>query len=57
MPLIQGHSQKSLRTNIAKERAAGKPLPQAIAIAMKTGRTAWRKKHKVGAFPKRLARK
>lgn len=57
MPLIQGHSRKSLRTNIAKERAAGKPLPQAVAIAMKTGRAAWRKKHKVGAFPKRLAKK
>lgn len=33
MPLIKSTSKKAFGENIAKERAAGKPIKQAVAIA------------------------
>ena len=40
MPLIKGASKKSFSENIAKERGAGKPIKQAIAIAYSEKREA-----------------
>ena len=40
MPLIKGTSDKSFHANVAKERAAGKPLKQALAIAFAQKRIA-----------------
>jgi hypothetical protein len=34
MPLVKGKSQKAVSKNIAIERKHGKPLKQAIAIAL-----------------------
>jgi len=34
MPLIKGSSRKVISANIKKERHAGKPQDQAVAIAM-----------------------
>jgi len=34
MPLKKGSSRKTVSTNIRRERAAGKPIKQAIAIAL-----------------------
>jgi hypothetical protein len=39
MPLKKGKSRKVISENIATERAAGRPMDQAVAIAMrKAGR-------------------
>ena len=57
MPLIQGHTKASIHTNIQREVRAGRPRKQAVAIALGTARTAWRKTHKKGRFPKHLTRK
>ena len=46
MPLKKGYSKKTIGHNIKKELAAGKPMKQAIAIALQTARTAKRKKKK-----------
>ena len=46
MPLKQGYSKKTISENIARERRAGKPRNQAIAIAMETARLAKRKRNK-----------
>jgi len=35
MPLVPGSSQKAISQNIKTERKAGKPIKQAIAIAMR----------------------
>lgn len=57
MPLKNGHSDATIRTNIAKEVRSGRSRAQAVAIALSVARAAWRKRHKVGAFPARLAKK
>ena len=38
MPLKRGSSRKVISANIETEMAAGKPQPQAVAIALKTAR-------------------
>lgn len=40
MPLIKSTSKKALSQNIAAERAAGKPMNQAMAIAFSVKREA-----------------
>jgi len=40
MPLKKGYSKKTVSENIAKERHAGKPEAQAVAIAMNVKRQA-----------------
>jgi hypothetical protein len=40
MPLIKGKSKKAISANIKTEMAAGKPQPQAVAIALNTARVA-----------------
>jgi hypothetical protein len=40
MPLIKSRSKKAIGKNIAKEKAAGKPKKQAVAIALNTARKA-----------------
>lgn len=44
MPLIKSPSDKAVSQNIRIERNAGKPLRQAIAIALETQRRAGGKK-------------
>jgi hypothetical protein len=46
MPLINSTSKKALGENIAKERHAGKPEKQAVAIAFSEKRKAIAKKMK-----------
>jgi len=43
MPLKKGTSEKTVSTNIKREIAAGKPKPQAVAIALNTKRESARK--------------
>ena len=54
--LIRGSSNRSIRTNIAQKtaRRGAKSSPQAVAIAYRTAREAWREGHPKGPFPKRL---
>lgn len=40
MPLIKSTSKRAFTKNIEKERAAGKPIKQAVAIAYATQRAA-----------------
>jgi len=40
MPLVKSTSKRAFGENIAKERAAGKPIKQAVAIAYATQRDA-----------------
>lgn len=46
MPLIRGSSRPTIAQNIARERAAGKPQRQAIAIAERVADEARRKRAK-----------
>lgn len=46
MPLKQGYSKAAISENIKRERAAGRPRAQAIAIALHTARTAQKKSGK-----------
>jgi hypothetical protein len=46
MPLVKGYSRKSISKNIRTERKAGRPLKQAIAIALNVARKAKAKKKK-----------
>jgi hypothetical protein len=48
MPLQKGSSKKTISKNIATERNAGKPVKQAIAIAMSVAGKGYKKKGKHG---------
>ncbi len=45
MPLIHSAKKSAIGENIKRERAAGKPSKQAIAIALETARRAKSGKH------------
>ena len=45
MPLIKSTSKKAFGENVARERAAGKPEKQAVAIAYSTKREAAKHSH------------
>lgn len=44
MPLIKGSSKKAIGENIRKEKGAGKPQAQAVAIALETARRVKKKR-------------
>jgi hypothetical protein len=46
MPLKRGSSRKTVSENIRKERAAGKPQKQAVAIALSQARRSRGKRKK-----------
>jgi hypothetical protein len=46
MPLVKSKSKAAFSSNVAKERQAGKPLPQALAIAYSVQRRAKKGAHR-----------
>ena len=53
MPIKQGYSSKSIGKNITMEKKAGKPMKQAVAIALSTAEKAAKAAGKPGKAPKR----
>lgn len=56
-PLAAGYSQKTVLKNIAKLSREGYGCAQASAIALRSARAAYRKRHPRGALPLHLKRK
>lgn len=52
--LIKGFSRKSIEENIRKEREAGTPQKQAVAIALETARRAKRERRRAMRMRKSL---
>lgn len=50
----KGYSKKTVGKNIAKERRSGTPAPQAVAMSLRSARTAYRKAHPKGPYPAHL---
>ena len=57
MPIKKGYSKKTVSKNIATEMAAGKPQPQAVAIALETAREAAKASGKPAKAPPKKAKK
>lgn len=53
MPMTKGYSKASISKNISRERKAGKPAKQAVAIALNVAREAAMKAGKPGKAPKK----
>lgn len=53
MPLVKGYGKKSIDKNIGAEIKAGKPMKQAVAIALNTARVAAKKAGKPSKAPKK----
>lgn len=53
-PLKAGHSEATISANISKLSGEGMAQKQAVAAALRSARTAWRKTHPTGAYPDRL---
>lgn len=48
MPLQKGNTQQAISDNIRTERVSGKPQKQAVAIAMNTARSSYRRGKRQG---------
>jgi hypothetical protein len=56
-PLKRGYSRRTVSGNIRRERRAGKPGKQAVAMSLGSARRSYKKRHPKKALPKRLRRK
>lgn len=54
MPLHQGYSKSVVGENVSTEVRSGRSLAQAVAMALRSARAAYRARHPKGAFPKHL---
>lgn len=54
MPLHKGYSKPTIVKNIKREYHAGKPVEQAVAIALRAARKSFRDVHPRGKLPNHL---